>query len=145
MWPIFYSATASTVGSRRQCGDQEELVSTTQEIALTQLSAVFAEDWDHLEALYDPEVHYLDPDGEIIGRSAVTDRMRALVAALPNCTHSVRHCTPSEDTVVVEWTLTGDGVRLDVATAYETRNGQILAERNYWDNAALAAPEDGDR
>ena len=115
-------------------------MTTTQEIALTQLSAVFAEDWEHLESLYDPDVRYLDPDGEIIGRAAVTDRMRSLVAALPESTYSVRHCTPGADAVVVEWTLDGAGLALDVATVYETRDGRIAAERNYWDNAALVPP-----
>lgn len=120
-------------------------MATTQEIALTQLSTVFAQDWDRLASLYDADVRYVDPDGEIIGRTAVTDRMKELVAALPDSTYSIRHCTLRDDTVVVEWTLALGGLTLDVATAYQAREGRITAERNYWDNAVLAPPAGGDR
>jgi ketosteroid isomerase-like protein len=118
-------------------------MTTTEDIARTQLSAVFAADWDLLESLYDPDVRYLDPDGELIGRSAVTDRLRGLVAALPESVYSIRHQIGGQHAVVVEWTLAGGGLVLDVATVYETRDGRITAERNYWDNAALVPPGEG--
>lgn len=116
---------------------------TAQELAHAQLEAVFAQDWARLEALYDPDVHYLDPDGEMIGRTAVTDRVKALAAALPGCTFRIRHCTASDDAAVVEWTLSGEGIGLEVATVYEGKDGRITAERNYWDSAALAGEPDG--
>ena len=45
---------------------------------------------------------------------------------------------------MLEWTLTAPvgtdtPVTLDVATVYEFRDSLIAAERNYWDNASLAA------
>lgn len=120
-------------------------MATAQELALTQLTAVFTQDWERLESMYDPDVRYLDPDGELIGRTAATDRMKALSAALPDCTHHVRQCTSNGDTAVVEWSLDGEGFSLPVATAYQTRDGHITAERNYWDNMALAPAPAGDQ
>lgn len=113
---------------------------TAEEIARAQLAAVFAQDWSYLGLLYADDVRYLDPDGVLVGQQAVTARARALAEALPDCSYDVRRCTPDGDAVVVEWVLTGDGTPiLDVATAYEVRDGRIVAERNYWDNAVLAA------
>jgi ketosteroid isomerase-like protein len=58
----------------------------------------------------------------------------------------VRHSTVDGDAAIVEWTLAmGDDLRLNVATAYESRDGRIVAERNYWDNAVFAsAPAGGE-
>lgn len=114
---------------------------TAEEIARAQLAAVFAQDWGYVGLLYGDDVRYLDPDGELTGRSAVTARLQELSDALSDCSYAVLRCTPHEDTVFVEWVLTADGNPiLSVATAYEVRDGRIVAERNYWDNAALAAP-----
>jgi ketosteroid isomerase-like protein len=115
------------------------------DLARAQLAAVFAHDWSYLDGLYDPEVRYLDPDGELAGRAAVTGRVRALSDALPGSTYDVRHSTRDGDVAIIEWTLAvGDALRLDVATAYEARDGRIVAERNYWNNAVFAPTENGD-
>jgi ketosteroid isomerase-like protein len=114
------------------------------DLARAQLAAVFAHDWAYLDGLYDPEVRYLDPDGELVGRAAVTGRVRALSDALPGCTYQVRHSTRDGDAAIVEWTLDGgEALSLNVATAYEVRDGRIVAERNYWDNTAFAPAEAG--
>jgi ketosteroid isomerase-like protein len=56
----------------------------------------------------------------------------------------VRHSTGDGDAAIVEWTLTGgEALRLNVATAYEVRDGRIVAERNYWDNTMFAAAPTG--
>lgn len=110
------------------------------DLARAQLAAVFAHDWAYLDGLYDPEVRYLDPDGELLGRPAVTKRLRELSDALPGATYEMRHSTSDGGAAIVEWTLTlDDALRLNVATAYEARDGRIVAERNYWDNMALGA------
>jgi ketosteroid isomerase-like protein len=124
----------------------EIAVLSSLDLARAQLAAVFAHDWAYLDGLYDPEVRYLDPDGELVGRAAVTGRIRELSDALPDCTYQVRHSTRDGDAAILEWTLAmGDALRLDVATAYEVRDGRIVAERNYWDNAVFAsAPAGGE-
>jgi ketosteroid isomerase-like protein len=122
----------------------ETIMMSSLDLARAQLAAVFAHDWAYLDGLYDPEVRYLDPDGELVGRAAVTGRIRELSDALPDCTYTVRHSTRDGDAAIVEWTLAmGDAVRLDVATAYEVRDGRIVAERNYWDNMVFASTPAG--
>jgi ketosteroid isomerase-like protein len=122
----------------------ETAMMSATDLAEAQLAAVFAHDWAYLDGLYDQQVHYLDPDGELVGRAAVTSRIRELSDALPDCTYQVRHSTRDGDAAIVEWTLTaGDALRLNVATAYEVRDGRIVAERNYWDNT-LFAPAGGE-
>jgi ketosteroid isomerase-like protein len=123
----------------------ETTVLSSLDLARAQLAAVFAHDWAYLDGLYDPEVRYLDPDGELVGRAAVTGRIRELSDALPGCTYQVRHSTVDGDAAIVEWTLAmGDDLRLNVATAYESRDGRIVGERNYWDNAVFAPAPAGD-
>jgi hypothetical protein len=53
------------------------------DLAGAQLAAVFAHDWAYLDGLYDQQVRYLDPDGELVGRAAVTGRIRELSDASP--------------------------------------------------------------
>jgi len=123
----------------------ETAVMSSLDLARAQLAAVFAHDWAYLDGLYDPEVRYLDPDGELVGRAAVTGRIRELSDALPECTYQVRHSTVDGDAAIVEWTLAmGEDLRLNVATAYESRDGRIVVERNYWDNAVFGPAPAGD-
>lgn len=114
-----------------------------QELAVTQIETVFAENWQALEHLYTDDVRYRDPDGELAGRTAAIDHLRATVEALPGCSFTIRHCYhDGGDSVVVEWSLAGpegSSIALDVMTAYDFLNEQIVSERNYWDNAALLA------
>jgi ketosteroid isomerase-like protein len=124
----------------------EIIMMSALDLARAQLAAVFAHDWAYLDGLYDPEVRYLDPDGELAGRAAVIGRIRDLSDALPDCTYAVRYSTRDDNAAIVEWTLAmGDELQLDVATAYEVRDGRIVAERNYWDNTVFApAPAAGE-
>lgn len=114
-----------------------------QQLALTQIQTVFAQDWPALERLYADDVRYRDPDGDLAGRAAAVDHLRATVEALPGCSYSIRHCYhDGGDSVVVEWSLAGpegSKIALDVMTAYDFLGEQIVSERNYWDNAALHA------
>ena len=119
--------------------------------ARRQITATLAADWPALAALYAPDATYTDPDGTIAGSDQVVARLRGQVDAMPGCTALVRQAhadVPADQdgsgTVVLEWTLTAPmgtqtPVTLDVTTVYEFRNALIAAERNYWDNAHLAA------
>jgi limonene-1,2-epoxide hydrolase len=130
---------------------EEDPVTRLTDRARQQITATVSADWPALAALYAPDATYTDPDGTITGSDQVVDRLRGQVDAMPGCTALVRHAhadVPDDaadaGTVVLEWTLTAPAgthtpVTLDVATVYEFRNARIAAERNYWDNAHLAA------
>lgn len=113
------------------------------DIAISQLATVHAADWPALERLYAPDVRYRDPDGDLDGSAAVIDKLRAQTDGLPGWTYDVRRTfSDGGDGAVVEWTLTlpaetGTPLHLDVMTAYDVRDGRIVAERNYWDNVSL--------
>ena len=119
--------------------------------ARQQMSTTLAADWPALEALYAPDAVYTDPDGTRTGSGQVVQRLRDQVEAMPGCDARVRHAhadvpddAAGSGTVVLEWTLTAPvgtstPVTLDVVTVYEFRDDLIAAERNYWDNARLAA------
>jgi ketosteroid isomerase-like protein len=144
-WPMLSAIDCRTVVHILFPDRVETAVMSSLDLARAQLAAVFAHDWAYLDGLYDPEVRYLDPDGELVGRAAVTGRIRELSDALPECTYQVRHSTVDGDAAIVEWTLAlGDDLRLNVATAYESRDGRIVVERNYWDNAVFAPAPAGD-
>jgi ketosteroid isomerase-like protein len=119
--------------------------------ARQQITAAVSADWPALAALYAPDATYTDPDGALTGSDQVIERLRGQVDAMPGCSAHVRHAhadAPDDaavtGTVVLEWTLTAPvgtqtPVTLDVVTVYEFRDALIAAERNYWDNAHLAA------
>jgi ketosteroid isomerase-like protein len=119
--------------------------------ARQQITAAIAADWPALAALYAPDAVYTDPDGTLAGSDQVVERLRGQVEAMPGCAALVRRAyadvpddVAGSGTVVLEWTLTAPvgtdtPVTLEVATVYEFRNALITAERNYWDNAHLAA------
>jgi ketosteroid isomerase-like protein len=123
--------------------------------ARRQIDFAIAADWPALAALYHPDAVYRDPDLTLTGRDDIVDRLRGQVEAMPGCSAAVSHThtdsghapddeTAGSGTVVLEWTLSAPTdadthLRLDIVTVYEFRDGLIAAERNYWDNAALAA------
>jgi len=72
----------------------------------------------------------------------VLDRLRGQVDAFAGFEYTISHTYgDSADGAVVEWSMSGDyagkPVSLDIVTAYDFLGGRIVAERNYWDNAAL--------
>jgi ketosteroid isomerase-like protein len=119
--------------------------------ARQQITTTIAGDWQALAALYAPDASYTDPDGALTGSDQVIERLRGQVDAMPGCSALVRHAhadvtdgAGGSGTVVLEWTLSAPAgtptpVTLDVVTVYEFRDALIAAERNYWDNAHLAA------
>lgn len=114
------------------------------DLARQQIEAAFAADWPALERLYADDVAYRDPDTRLSSRTAVLDRLRAQVSAFAGFGYTILHAYgDSAGGAVVEWSMSGDfagkPVSLDIVTAYDFRGGRIVAERNYWDNAALAA------
>lgn len=121
------------------------------DLARHQISTTVAGDWQVLAALYAPDASYTDPDGDLTGSDQVVERLRGQVDAMPGCSALVRHAhadvtddAGGSGTVVLEWTLsvpagTPTPATLDVVTVYEFRDALIAAERNYWDNAHLAA------
>jgi len=115
---------------------------SAQDLARRQIEAAFAADWPTLERLYADNVQYRDPDTRLSSRAAVLDRLRGQVDAFAGFEYTISHTYgDSADGAVVEWSMSGDyagkPVSLDIVTAYDFLGGRIVAERNYWDNAAL--------
>ena len=117
---------------------------SAQDLARKQIRAAFAADWPALERLYADDVQYRDPDTRLSSRAAVLDHLRGQVDAFAGFDHTIRHTySDSADGAVVEWNMSGEAegkhVSLDIVTAYGFLGDRIVAERNYWDNAALQA------
>ena len=117
---------------------------SAQDLARKQIGAAFAADWPALERLYANEVQYRDPDTRLSSRAAVLDHLRGQVDAFAGFDYTIRRTyRDSADGAVVEWNMSGEAagkpVSLDIVTAYDFLGDRIVAERNYWDNAALQA------
>src|ERR1700743_1737898 len=115
---------------------------SAQDLARKQIGAAFAHDWTDLEQLYAEDVHYSDPDTQLSGRAAVLDHLRGQADAFAGFGYTVSHsCGDSADAAALGWDLSGEydgkAVSLDIVTVYQFSGGRIVAERNYWDNAAL--------
>lgn len=137
----------------------EDPMTPLAERARRQISLAIAADWPALAALYHPDAGYSDPDLTLTGPAQIVDRLRGQVESMPGCGAVVSHAhtdgghapddgtvgpADTTGTVVLEWTLSAStgadpDVTLDIVTVYEFRDGLISAERNYWDNAHLAA------
>lgn len=119
--------------------------------------AIEARDWDTVSALYSPDVTYSDPETELVGIEAVVARARELEQPFADAVFAERSTHVADHFAVMEWTYSGrntgeitlrDGRHLGPAgrnvalkgmSLYEIRNGKIVSEHSYWDNAALAA------
>jgi predicted ester cyclase len=117
---------------------------SAQDLARKQIGAAFAADWPALERLYADEVQYRDPDTRLSSRAAVLGHLRGQVDAFAGFDYTIRRTySDSADGAVVEWNMSGEAagkpVSLDIVTAYDFLGDRIVAERNYWDNAALQA------
>ena len=117
---------------------------SAEDLARKQIGAAFAADWPALERLYADEIQYRDPDTRLSSRAAVLDHLRGQVDAFAGFDYTIRRTySDSADGAVVEWNMSGEAagkpVSLDIVTAYDFLGDRIVAERNYWDNAALQA------
>jgi ketosteroid isomerase-like protein len=117
---------------------------SAQDLARKQIGAAFAADWPALERLYADEVQYRDPGTRLSSRTAVLDHLRGQVGAFAGFDYTITHTySDGAGGAVVEWNMSGEyagkAVSLDIVTAYDFAGDRIVAERNYWDNAALQA------
>lgn len=128
-----------------------------QDIAKQQIEAAFAQDWDKLRKLYSANVQYIDPDGAWNGRDAAIAHLREGVEPIPDASYELKYVGGDDRVAVAEWSLTGtntgpltmpDGsqlpatgkrLSLNVVTLYDVQGGEIVSERNYWDNMAAYA------
>jgi len=128
---------------------------TPAEVVEQHYTALRARDWERLESLLSRDVEYRDPDVEQRGRAALLDRAMQLEAPYSEVTIDTRLVQGDDRIVVAEWTYAGTnhgpltlrggtqlpatGRRIFVRglSLFEVRDGVIVAEHTYWDNAAL--------
>jgi len=153
-WPVRHG-TLGVPPDRPATTFLEGPMTPLAEHARRQIDFAIAADWPALAAVYHPDAGYRDPDLTLSGRDEIVDRLRGQVEAMPGCGAAVSYThtdsghapddgTAGSGTVVLEWTLSAPTgadthVTLDIVTVYEFRDGLITAERNYWDNSALAS------
>jgi steroid delta-isomerase-like uncharacterized protein len=122
-----------------------------EDLAREYLDAVNNRDWDRVREVLHPEYTYADGTGEVRhGPDAAVQVSQGFVAALPDAKVTIERMYASGDTVIVEFTgtgthdgdfqgiaPTGNNVRMPICLVLETRDGKIIAEREYMDMAHL--------
>ena len=119
------------------------------------ISAWQARDPDAVAACYAADgvrVQTAHPSARIEGREALTEHVREIMTAWPDCTLETRPGVAAGDQVALEWAfrgtqqadygpLPGQGQPLELygASVMEMRDGLIAEERVYWDTATLMA------
>jgi steroid delta-isomerase-like uncharacterized protein len=141
--------------ARAGAGREGAGVSVEQDVAQKQYASIRKRNWEALAALYDPLVHYSDPDVDLTGREKAVERARQLEAPFSDARLDVSFLPAGEGFAIAEWTYsavnrgaltlpdgvdlpaTGKRIRLPGISVFRIEAGLVVEERSYWDNAAL--------
>jgi steroid Delta-isomerase len=104
-----------------------------------------------LEALYHPEVEFIDPIQKLRGRDAFVAMNRKLFGNAKLVRFEVHHAAETEGAMFLSWTMhyaksVGPTLRFEGVTQLELRDGLIARHRDYWDlieGALSFAPQIG--
>jgi len=126
-----------------------------QALVQKQYACIRKRDWDALASLYHPLVRYSDPDVDLTGREKVVERARRLEAPFSDVKLDVSFVPAGSGCAVCEWVysaanhdaltlpdgvdLPATGKRISLAgiSVFQIEGDLVVAERSYWDNAAL--------
>jgi predicted ester cyclase len=130
-------------------------VTAEQAVVQKQYSCIRKRDWEALASLYHPLVRYGDPDVDLTGREKAVERARQLEAPFSGVKLDVSFVPAASGFAIAEWVYnaanhnaltlpdgvdlpaTGRRVRLPGISVFQVEGGLVVAERSYWDNAAL--------
>jgi predicted ester cyclase len=130
-------------------------VTAEQVVVQKQYACIRKQDWEALASLYHPLVRYSDPDVDLTGREQAVERARQLEAPFSDVNLDVSLVSAGSGFAIAEWVYsaanhnaltlpagvdlpaTGKRVRLPGISVFQIEGDLVVAERSYWDNAAL--------